>query len=366
MLGRIWGFVKRHKKKVIFTSILAGGAYGAYRYVYPKIRQLRELVEAVNALEKLAGGGAEGAAHDEDSKEEKQARLRDRQEVYDKYACKGLGVLQVNHESCFFIKECISRVKEAQSSEAKLECLHRYAVECLAFCISALYALHVLLLLQRMQFNIVGREMDAAGAPAATASQTDANAYEAFLESTSYLKEEGVRRIADSARRAVGACTARASITPQTPVTAEDLQRLAQDTCLEVDAELLAGSHAAASLLPESIDGALATEHAEKTKRLLDEARDYLESPQFLEVFRAVAVGAMRRLSDLVGDGAPDPGMALIAGGQSKPLAKLLGQLIEISKASLMEESAGGFVELFAKEPLVDSLCERVYFQTTC
>lgn len=360
MLGRAWGFVKRHKKKAIAGTILAGGAYGIYRYVYPMVKQFREIRAALESLEAAAAAGA-GQEDAEADEERRRVRFRHNQEVYDKYACKGLGVFRERHDACFEIQECMSRVREAQDAEAKRVRLEEYVTECLAYCISALYALHALLLLQRMQFNIAGREMDLL---AAAEPQADAPAYEAFLESTSYFKEEGVRRVADSARRAARACAAEAGLAPATAVTAERLHKLVQDAFLEVDAEILAGPCASSSLLPESIDSGLAPALCVKAKRLLDEARDYLESPQFLEAFRAASAAAARRLAGLLGDDAQDPASAPLAGGQPKPLAKLLGEMISASRAALAEESAGGFVEQFAAQPLVCGLCERVYFQT--
>ncbi|CAK0825401.1 unnamed protein product, partial [Prorocentrum cordatum] len=201
--------------------------------------------------------------------ERRRARFRHNQGVYDKYACRGLGQFREKHDACFEIQERMAQVREAQDAEAKRARLEEYVTECLAYCISALYALHALLLLQRMMFNIAGREMDLL---AASEPEADAPAYEAFLESTSYFKEGGARRVAESARRAARACSAKADLGPATAVTAERLHELVQDAFREVDTEILASPYAASSMLPETIDSALAPAHCVKAKRLLDEA----------------------------------------------------------------------------------------------
>merc|ERR1719401_2039968 len=131
MLGRAWGFVKRHRKKAIAGTVLAGGAYGIYRYVYPMVKQFRELRAALESLEAAAAGaGQEDAEADE---ERRRAQFRHNQEIYDKYACKGLGELREKHDACFDIQACMSRVREAQDAEAKRVRLEEYVMECLAY-----------------------------------------------------------------------------------------------------------------------------------------------------------------------------------------------------------------------------------------
>ncbi len=42
MIGSLWSFVKRHKKKFIFLSTISGGGWLLYKYVLRKVQEIRE------------------------------------------------------------------------------------------------------------------------------------------------------------------------------------------------------------------------------------------------------------------------------------------------------------------------------------
>ncbi|XP_013386810.1 peroxisomal biogenesis factor 3 [Lingula anatina] len=42
MLGRVWNFIKRHKKKFIFTSVVIGGGVFIWKYAQSKLEELQE------------------------------------------------------------------------------------------------------------------------------------------------------------------------------------------------------------------------------------------------------------------------------------------------------------------------------------
>jgi len=355
----LWNFAKRHRKKLLFTAACAGGAYYVVKIWLPRAQQ--------QLVQKLLRESLEYAKSEEEEKrreEEKKASFIHKQEVSDAYVRKALAALQARHKELFAVEECFEKVKSAQTKEARLECFLRLQTECLSRLVSALYTLHALLMLHRVEFNIVGREL--ANAPGGKAAE-DANveegtdAHAAFLETTRFLKEKGLQQIAESARGAVRACLESAGLSPTATVTAELLEKLFSDICGQVNDELLAGARIVALFLPESVDQEVPEEHRSRVKLLTDEARDYLESPHFAAVFKTVSVQAVKRLAGAFGDGAPDPGAALLSGGQTCPLAKLNGQFIELSKTLLDEGS--DYVERFAEEPVVDDFCRGLFFQ---
>merc|ERR1712048_1282847 len=189
----------------------------------------------------------------------------------------------------------------------------------------------------------------------------------AFLETTRYLKEEGLKNIAAAVRKAVCTCTTRSTLTPRTSVTLEIMEKLFLDILREANSELLAKSRGAATLLPESIDEDVPEAHRERVKHFLDEARDYLESPQFMEVFQVVTTSTTRHLigtlaEDTAGSStsaAPQQALPL-ANGCSCPLAKLYGPIMTLCITVFNQENGNDFVDRFGKEKVVEELCEAL------
>merc|ERR1712232_216034 len=163
--------------------------------------------------------------------------------------------------------------------------------------------------------------------------------------------------------QAVRTCSDRSGLVPQKKVTAGDLEAFFIDVCREADKELLAEAKCAAVLLPDSDETGVPNAHRDKVKSFLDETRDYLDSPQFLSVFQATTTSAARFLTNLLGDGAIDPGVAPLSGGKDVPLAKLFGQLIEFSQPLLSEDGSSDLAAKFAEHPVVVELCHGLYFQ---
>lgn len=363
MFQRIWNFGKRHRKKLIFSAVLAGGAYCAWKIWLPRLQRLllQRLLEDGGELKELL----ELASRD-DGEREKRASFAHKQQVSDTYVRRALAALQARHKGCFAVEECGEKLKHAQSKEEKLQCLQEFVVECISRLLSSSYTLHALLLFHRVEFNIVGREIastsDAAMSTAKGAEAEDTAAHAAFLDTTRYFKEEGIQHVADAIRRAVRTCLKSADLSPSAQVTAPVLEKLFLDICCKADTELSADSRNVTTFLPESVDHEVDEAHRVKVKQCLDEARDYLESPQFAAALRVVVAAAARRLAAAFGDGAANPETAPLGGGRSSALAKLNGQFIVLSN-SLLDDEGNDFITSFADEPAVTELCELLYFQ---
>ncbi|CAE8645920.1 unnamed protein product, partial [Polarella glacialis] len=112
------------------------------------------------------------------------------------------------------------------------------------------------------------------------------------------------------------------------------------------------------TLLPPDVAGA----GSEEMKRLLDEARDYMESPQLLEVFRVVTASAADRIAEqLLEVDAKD----VFSDGSSLPLAKLFGSFIALSKSLLDPEAeqCRSSIRRFADQSVLNQFCEGLFFQ---
>merc|ERR1719221_338864 len=135
------------------------------------------------------------------------------------------------------------------------------------------------------------------------------------------MSSGGFDGIARAVRTAALKCATSMGLEPRTKATAELLQKLVVDACREVDAELLGPSKAPTTLLPDDLDAKVSEANRAEVKRLLDEARDYLESPQFLQVFQ----GATSKAAEVLAKGL----VAEASGEGPWPLAKLHGTMIK-------------------------------------
>eukprot|EP00931_Biecheleriopsis_adriatica_P039473 TRINITY_DN22576_c0_g1_i1.p1 TRINITY_DN22576_c0_g1~~TRINITY_DN22576_c0_g1_i1.p1 ORF type:complete len:379 (-),score=116.72 TRINITY_DN22576_c0_g1_i1:149-1285(-) len=370
VVQRLWNFVKRHRKKFIVGGVVAGGAYYAWRVWLPRAQQ--RLLEQL--LKDLAEGG-EAQDQGRNAQEKAKQRFQHQQECSDNYARKSLQAFLAGHRSCFNIDACHTKVKEAKDKEAKLAAFRELQVECLSMLTSACYSLHVLLLLHRIEFNIAGREIHAAEqrkAPA-EADTKEAAVIEEFFKALDFFAEKGPAVVVSAARTAVEACAVKDSLSPQSVVTAETLSSFFRDVFRAMDEAILAENKGASILLPpddadvppsDQAAALIPVERSSEVKQLLDEARDYLESPQLLSAFRSVADAATTGLPAQLASADPKAA-ALLEEGGSLQLARLFGSAIEVSKLLLSEdaEACEANVSSFAQNAVVTTLCEGLYFQ---
>merc|ERR1719329_1588758 len=162
MIYRLWDFCKRHKKKLLGTAVVVGGGYVAYQAIKPRLQEyflkrLLQQMEQGDLLKEILGG----VEDPEQQKANKRAKFEHNQQVADRETRKGL--LALNERLIAYLKVDAKRVElqAATDKAAKVKALTELQLECLARTMSGLYTMHLLLLLHRVEFNIVGREMSA-------------------------------------------------------------------------------------------------------------------------------------------------------------------------------------------------------------
>lgn len=376
MIGRLWNFAKRHKKKFFFGTVFCGGAYAAWQFLLPRLQD-RLMQKLLRDLEKAS---AEDAA--EAAEERRRQRFQHKQQVSDAHARRKLSALRARQNSSFDVEGCKLRVTQAKSKEQKLEAFTTLQVECLAKAASALLSLQLLLLLHRVGFNISGRELaegSDAGAAGAEDSKADEDAHAVFLEALDHVQGQSFEKIASAVRTSMRNSMERANLAPTAAVTREALEKLFVDGCRGAAAELVGQSRGAALLLPDSLDDRAAKEHQAVAKRLLDEARDYLDSPQVVQVLQVCASeGAALLAAALAAELAAGAGVASGSGADAGPwpLAKFNGPLTKLAGCMLEDVAGDGapaeeqaaplgasLVQQFAKQPRVEELCRGLYFQ---
>ncbi|CAK9006866.1 unnamed protein product [Durusdinium trenchii] len=346
VVQRIWNFVSRHRKKLIFTGIVAGGVYYYVKVKLPKIQ--------ADLFDSLLKELTEGASASNGQVEEQQRRVsfQKHQEVSDSYARKGLQNFLVRLQGCFKIDQCQAKVKAASDREQKLAALKELQVECLSMVASAAYSLYVILLLHRVQFNIAGREAISSKTGEIAQDGAESAAMQELIASTDYFLEKGAAMIVTATRSAVQA----ASLQPDAPVSTESLTSFFKEVFEKLEKEIWADGKGSALLPPDA-------NSASQAKPLLDEARDYLESPQLLQALRSVTSAAAERLPFDLGK-ATNKAEALKEG--TVPLAALFGGCISLAKEVLQDSTCTeAFIQAFADQTVISQFCEALYFQET-
>ncbi|CAE7607148.1 PEX3 [Symbiodinium natans] len=365
VVQRLWNFVKRHRKKFIASGIIMGGVYYALRVYLPRVQQ--------RLLEGLLKELAEGASSSDSQAEQQQARVRfqKHQQVSDDYARKGLRAYLPRHAGCFKVEACQAKVKAAADKEAKLAAFKDLQVECLSLVASAVYSLHVILLLHRVQFNLAGREVAAQPQDGRTGAVQDskANGEEAsssmqeLIDSTEYFLEKGPGMMSAAARKAVQDAIAAGPLLPDTSVNSESLSAFFKQVFDKMEQDVWGGSKGSALLPPE---GAANVQRVQ-VKHLLDEARDYLESPHVVQVFRSTIHTAADRLPVQL---AAFGGKASALKDSSVLLAVLFGSCVSLATSLLTDADGNGdetptevTIRSFADQIVVTQFCEGLYFQ---
>lgn len=351
MLGRLWNFAKRHRKKFIFSAIFAGGAYIAWQKFLPTIQE-RMLQRLLKELADSASSAGKKEAP-VDTAEKRRKRFEHKQEISDAHALKKLPALRQRQNTSFLDEACSAALKDAKDKGAKLEAFKALQVECLAKVASALYSLHLVLLTHRVGFNIVGREVEAGSGEDAEGAHVE------FLAALEHPTSAGFDSVAQALRAATLKCGAsrQPPLAPQTKMTAETLQEFLSEVCREADEALL--TKAVAVMLPEGLEANASEATRKEVKRLLDEARDYLESPQFRQVFQAAVADALGPLAkgivaELSGEGPWS--LAVLFGHMTKNAGVLMDATDEASDLSAFQ-----CARRFAEKPEVVQLSEGLY-----
>jgi len=331
-------------------------------------------------LNELMKALQESGSSSDDSKAQQsgRARFQENQLVSDDYARKGLRSYEPKHAGCFKIDKRQQEVKEAKGKDEKIIAFKALQEECLSLLASAVYSIHVNLLLHRIINNIAGREARGRLSQEGAGPTSKANGamkigealmqknMKELIDSTEYFLKEGPERMAAAARKAVKAAAEAVPLLPESTVNAESLSAFFVDVFNRMDQDVWENQKGS-SLLPPAQDD-------EKVKELLDEARDYLDSPQAAKVFRfAVHAAAYRlpaQLATLPGQ-LGQKAVPLQVSDGSVNLALLFGPCIHLANALLQDADGNGAgetateatVRSFADHKAISDFCEQIYNQ---
>ncbi|XP_030577987.1 peroxisomal biogenesis factor 3 [Archocentrus centrarchus] len=351
MFSSAWNFVKRHKKKFIFTGAVVGGVYLVGKYAQKKFREIQER----EATEYIAQ--ARRQFHFESNQ-----RTCNMTVLSMLPALKEAIVTQLNSESL----TTLLKTKPAN----KLEIWEDLKIISFTRTIVAVYSTCMLVVLLRVQLNIIGGYLylDNSVGKSTTTLLAPPDVQQQYLSSIQHLLGDGLTELITVVKKAVQNSLGSVSL-KETWSLLELEQQLNW-----IRAEVEASSTRSLSwyLLADDenalVDQACGlTENDVLTIKLLNETRDMLDSPDFNVVLKACLNRGFSRLCDNLaeffrpppGDSAPSSAPDSLS-AVSLPLAKII-PIINGQINTICSETPSHFVQDLLMNDQVKEFAANVY-----
>ncbi|XP_008395275.1 peroxisomal biogenesis factor 3 [Poecilia reticulata] len=333
MFSSVWNFIKRHKKKFIFTGAVVGGVYLLGKYAQKKIREVQEK----EASEYIAQA-------------RRQFHFESNQRTCNMTVLSMLPplreaiVTQLNSES-------LTAMLKAKPAN-KLEIWEDLKIISFTRTVVAVYSTCMLVVLLRVQLNIIGGYLylDNSVGKSAASPLTPPDVQQQYLSSIQHLLGDGLSELISRVKTAVQSSLGRVSL-KQSLSLLELEQQL-----IWIRAEVDSGRPLSSYMLADDED-VLAdqacglTEKDLVTIRLLNETRDMLDSPDLSKVLSACLNRGFSRLLDNlaeffrlpVSDSAPNCAPYSLS-AVSLPLAKII-PIVNGQINSVCSETPSHFVQ---------------------
>uniref|UniRef100_A0A8D3CWX7 Peroxisomal biogenesis factor 3 n=1 Tax=Scophthalmus maximus TaxID=52904 RepID=A0A8D3CWX7_SCOMX len=341
MFSSVWNFVKRHKRKFIFTGAVVGGVYFLGKYAQKKLMELQER----EATEYMA-----------------QARRQFH--------------FESNQRTCNMTGDHVTHTSSPQRHAAlrctspanKLEIWEDLKIISFTRTVVAVYSTCMLVVLLRVQLNVIGGYLylDNSVGKNGTTPLAPPDVQQQYLSSIQHLLGDGLTELMTVVKRAVQSSLGEVSL-KQSLSLLELEQQLSW-----IRAEVEAGSERSLSwyLLADD-ENALAdqacglTDNDVLTIRLLNETRDMLDSPDFATVLNVcLNRGFSRLLDNLAEFFRPPPGDCAAAPDSlsvvNLPLAKII-PIINGQINLICSETPSHFVQDLLLNDQVKEFAANVY-----
>uniref|UniRef100_A0A087YGK6 Peroxisomal biogenesis factor 3 n=1 Tax=Poecilia formosa TaxID=48698 RepID=A0A087YGK6_POEFO len=313
MFSSVWNFIKRHKKKFIFTGAVVGGVYLLSKYAQKKIKEVQEK----EASEYIAQA-------------RRQFHFESNQRTCNMTVLSMLPplreaiVTQLNSESL----TAMLKTKPAN----KLEIWENLKIISFTRTVVAVYSTCMLVVLLRVQLNIIGGYLylDNSVGKSAASPLTPPDVQQQYLSSIQHLLGDGLTELISRVKTAVQNSLGGVSLKQSLSLLELEQQliwiRAEVDSGRPLSSYMLADDE---EVLADQACGL--TEKDLVTIRLLNETRDMLDSPDLSKVLGACLNRGFSRLLDNlaeffrlpVSDSAPDRGLNRLS-AVSLPLAKII------------------------------------------
>ncbi|XP_034384182.1 peroxisomal biogenesis factor 3 isoform X1 [Cyclopterus lumpus] len=351
MFSSVWSFIKRHKRKFIFTGVVVGGVYVLGKYAQKKMGEFQEN----EATEYIAQ--ARRQFHFESNQ-----RTCNMTVLSMLPSLKEAVVNQLNSESL----TALLKAKPAN----KLEIWEDLKIISFTRTVVAVYSTCMLVVLLRVQLNVIGGYLyldNSAGKNTAN-PLAPPEVQQQYLSSIQHLLGDGLIELMTVVKKAVQSALGGVSL-KQSLSLLELEQQLSW-----IRAEVEAGSERPMSwyMLADAED-ALAdqacglTENDLATIRLLNETRDMLDSPDFNTVLNATLNRGFSRLLDNLAEFfRPPPGDSASSfapdslSAVSLPLAKII-PIVNGQINYICSETPSHFVQDLLMNDQVKEFAANVY-----
>ncbi|MEQ2223017.1 peroxin [Ilyodon furcidens] len=343
MFSSFWNFIKRHKKKFLFTGAVVGGVYFLGKYAQKKIKEIQEK----EATEYIAQA-------------RRQFHFESNQRTCNMTVLSMLPplreaiVTQLNSESL----TALLKTKPAN----KLEIWEDLKIISFTRTIVAVYSTCLLVVLLRVQLNIIGGYLylDNSVGKSVTTPLTPPDVQQQYLSSIQHLLGDGLTELITRVKTAVQSSLGGVSLKQSLSL----LELEQQLSWIRAEVEVDSGRPLSSYMLADD-ENALAdqacglTENDVVTIRLLNETRDMLDSPEFSRVLSTCLNRAFSRLLDNlaeffrlpVGDSAPNSAPdRKCASGKSKKKSRKRGCMAGL-QVRMRPESLSEFSRLDWRRP---------------
>ncbi|KAK3592901.1 hypothetical protein CHS0354_004127 [Potamilus streckersoni] len=290
MIGRIWNFIKRHKKKVIVTGLAVWGGTYLFRYVRRKFREFQE-IESAECL----------------AQARRQHHFDSNQRTCNITVLSMLPKLREVVICLLNTEECTEQLKSIPSN--KLQIWEELKILSFTRCVAIVYGCTMMCLLLRIQLNIIGGYMfldNAAGRNGVSKELAPPEVQEKYLSLIRVFFSEGLAELIPVVKDAVVKETGsislkeKLSVSNITAIVSQIRERIenGKESTLRELPTLPLGKYMLnvnKTSVQDDIESDIYT-------RLLYETRDVLESNDFHTVFKLCLDHGFGKLLDFIAD----------------------------------------------------------------
>ncbi|XP_067239248.1 peroxisomal biogenesis factor 3 [Chanodichthys erythropterus] len=355
MLSSTWNFIKRHKRKFIFTGVFVGGVYLLGKYAQRKIQEMQER----EAAEYIAQA-------------RRQFHFESNQRTCNMTVLSMLPTLReaiIHHLN----SESLTALLKTKPAN-KLEIWEDLKIISFTRSIVAVYSTCMLVVLLRVQLNIIGGYLylDNSVTKNGTTPFAPPDVQQQYLSSIQHLLGEGLIELITVVKKAVQEVLGTVSL--KQSLSLQDLEQQLTQIRQLVEEGCASSKHKSLSwyMMPDE-ENTLAsqacglTENDVTTIKLLNETRDMLESPDFNTVLRTcLSRGFIRFLDNMAeffrpqqGDSTPSSTSDRLS-HVSLPLAKII-PIINGQIHSICSEIPSHFVQDLLLIDQVKEFAANVY-----
>ncbi|CAG5928476.1 peroxisomal biogenesis factor 3 [Menidia menidia] len=351
MFSSVWNFIKRHKRKFIFTGAVVGGVYLLGKYAQMKIKEIQEK----EATEYIAQA-------------RRQFHFESNQRTCNMTVLSMLPPLKeaiVTHLN----SENLTALLKTKPAN-KLEIWEDLKIISFTRTIVAVYSTCMLVVLLRVQLNIIGGYLylDNSAGKSAMTPLAPPDVQQQYLSSIQHLLGDGLTELMSVIKKAVQ--NSLGSVSLKQSLSLLELEQQLSWIRAEVEA---ASDRSLSWYLLANGEDALAdqacglTEKDVMTIRLLNETRDMLDSPDFSTVLNVCLNRGFSRLLDNLaeffrppaGDSTPSSAPDSLP-AVSLPLAKII-PIVNGQINTICSETPSHFVQDLLMNDQVKEFAANVY-----